>query len=73
MFVNFYAKIYRQAALFWSYIDGIEDFSWKTLLDVRFIRLWVYWWDKRAESGEISWKSPQNRMTGLVEVSNKML
>lgn len=61
----------RQAALLWKTVRPEEDdFSWKMLLNVDFIKVWIYFWDSRAEKGEITYSTPQNRVKGIVEVSS---
>ncbi|PRP79878.1 hypothetical protein PROFUN_12367 [Planoprotostelium fungivorum] len=63
----------RQAALMWKTVRPNEEFSWKTLFNRSFIKIWIWFWDKRASMGETSFATPQNRVKGIAEVINRSM
>ncbi|PRP80180.1 hypothetical protein PROFUN_12138 [Planoprotostelium fungivorum] len=63
----------RQAALLWKTVRPDEEFSWETLFNRSFIKIWIWFWDKRASVGETSFATPQNRVKGIAEVIKRSM
>ncbi|PRP74039.1 hypothetical protein PROFUN_16437, partial [Planoprotostelium fungivorum] len=69
---NAYASMNQylcQAALLWKTVRPDEEFTWETLFNRSFIKIWIWFWDKRASVGETSFATPQNRVKGYQEVN----